>query len=459
MEPASEQDFAISTVRHNLDRINEQEPELAALITLRDDEALSEAQQLDELAGRGEWPGPLYGMTLTVKDNFDVAGTRTTNGTSFAYSTDALEDCFLVERVKRAGAVVLAKANQSEYCLAVTNQNIHHGTCRNAWNRERISGGSSGGSAVSVAAGFATASIGTDSGGSIRIPASLNGLVGLRPSAGRLSNRRTGTNRIATFTAGGPIAHRATDVARLFQVMDEFDPADVTSANLPRERRPVLRPETLAGLRIGIPTNFFLDGIDREILSAVMTGLDTLVALGGRVIEINVPSSEVCQEYMTPMLTANFHALYGEYLDRPRADTDSEVVSFLEKGRSVTAREYCEAAMFRQQYRRTLEGVFDEIDVLLSPTVPSQTPLIGWKPDYEELSDFVRLTYPQAFAGVPAISIPCGFTSEGMPIGLQLTGGYWKDATLIEAAMAYQSVTDFHKARPQPVPSGTGATL
>jgi aspartyl-tRNA(Asn)/glutamyl-tRNA(Gln) amidotransferase subunit A len=242
--------------------------------------------------------------------------------------------------------------------------------------------------------------------------------------------------------------------------MDEYDPADVTSADLPRERFPVLHPATLPGLRIGVPTNFFLDGIDSEILSAVMTGLDTLVSLGGRVVEIDVPGSEICQTHMTPMLTANFHALYGEYLDRPRAHTDSEVVSILEKGRSVTAYEYCEAAMFRQQYCRTLEGVFEEVDILVSPTVPSQTPLIGWKPDYSEgWSDFIRLTFPQAFAGVPAISIPCGFTSDGMPNGLQLTGGYWKDPVLIEAAIAYQSVTNFHEARPLGAPSGAVAPV
>ena len=443
---------AQSAVQSNLDNIDKYEAHIAALITHRRDEALGEAQNLDALAERGEWPGPLYGMTLTVKDNFDVAGTPTTNGTSFAYAREAEDDCFLVERVKNAGAVIVAKANQSEYCLTVTNQNVHHGTCRNPWNLDRISGGSSGGSAASVAAGFATASIGSDSGGSIRIPASLNGLVGLRPSAGRLSNRRADMTRVATFTAGGPIAHRATDIARLFHVMDAYDRSDVTSVDLPRDGSPVFSREGIKGLRIGVPTNFWMEDIDNEILTAVRTGIDTLVALGGNVVEIQVPGSESCQAQMTPMITANFHALYGDYLTREQSATDPEVVSYLETGASVSASEYAESAMFRQQWCRTLDNVFQDVDVLVSPTVPAPTPPIGWKPDYSEMSDFVRLTYPQAFAGVPAISIPCGFRSDGMPIGLQLAGAYWRDSLLIRTAIAFQEATDFHTARPHIVP-------
>ncbi|MFC9551316.1 amidase [Rhodococcus sp. NPDC056960] len=438
---------AEAAVRSNLDHMEKYEPEITSLITIRQEESIAEARRLDEQVENGFWPGPLYGMTLTVKDNFDVAGTPTTNGTSFAYAHSASEDCFVIDRVKEAGAVVVAKANQSEYCQSVTNQNIHHGSCRNPWGLDRIAGGSSGGSAAGVAAGMATASIGSDSGGSIRIPASLNGLVGLRPSAGRLSNRRTASTRVATFTVGGPLARTAVDAARLFHAMDAYDPADVTSVRRRRDHTLGHGRVGLEGLRIGVPKNYFMDDVDSEILAAVNTAIGTLSDLGAHIREVHVPGAEQCRTHFYPMVTANFFALYGDYLDRPVEDLDPEVVMSLEHGRSVTATQFAEAAMYRQLFVRNLEEFFDEVDVFVSPTVPIATPRLG-KLEHSEMMDVSRTNFVQPFAGIPGISIPCGFRSDGMPIGLQMTAGYWMDTVLLNAAIAFQNATRFHTHRP-----------
>ncbi|MGV9868744.1 amidase [Rhodococcus koreensis] len=438
---------AETEVRAGLDHIEKYEPEITSLITVRQDEAIAEARRLDEQVENGAWPGPLYGMTLTVKDNFDVAGTPTTNGTAFAYAPHASEDCFVIDRVKEAGGVILGKANQSEYCQSVTNQNVHHGSCRNPWGLDRIAGGSSGGSAAGVAAGIATASIGSDSGGSIRIPASLNGVVGLRPSAGRLSNRRTASTRVATFTVGGPLARTAVDSARLFYTMDAYDPADVTSVDRRRDHNLAFGREGLRGLRVGVPTNYFMDGVDSEILAAVNTAIGTLGDLGAEITDVHVPGAEDCRTHFYPMVTANFFALYGEYLDRPAEDLDPEVVMSLEHGRSVTATQFAEAAMYRQLFIRNLENLFEGIDVFVCPTVPIATPRLG-KLEHSDMMDVSRNNFVQPFAGIPAISIPCGLRSDGMPIGLQMTAGYWKDTVLLNAAIAFQNATGFHTQRP-----------
>nr|WP_255446912.1 amidase [Diaminobutyricimonas sp. LJ205] len=429
----------------NIDRTD---GELRATITVMRDQAQRAAAWADETAERGEWLGLLHGVAVSLKDNLNVTGVRTTNGLAHELSYIASEDSTVVRLIRQAGGVLIAKENLPELCLSATTQNPHHGGCRNPWNLERIPGGSSGGSGAGVAAGMSQISIGTDSGGSVRIPASLNGVVGLRPTAGRVSNYRGAKNSVGMFSVAGPMARRAVDVARMMDVLDWYDPRDKVAQ--PGRRVSVLSSlhEGIEGLRIGVPTRFFFENIDADIDRLVRESAKVLESLGAELIECDVPGADLTQPHMTKMLTADYAAIYGHLLDTHPHLISKDITRRLQLGRAVSGTEFADAASFRQEWIHNLAGVFETVDVILSPTVAIPTPRAEPDDKFTEGGALTRLTYAQAFAGIPAISVPCGFHRDGMPVGMQLSAPWWRDDVLLRAAVAYQRVTEWHTHLP-----------
>ena len=419
---------------------------LHAVITRMDDEARARADECDALAARGESAGMLHGTTVALKDNMDTAGVRTTAGSLFFRDHVPTRDAFVVAALKRHGAILTAKVNLAEFALGATTQNAHWGSCRNAWDITRIPGGSSGGSAVAVAAGMAVASLGTDTGGSVRIPAAVNGLVGLRPTLGRISN--SGVTPIsAAFDTVGPIARDAVTVARVFQAIDAYDPTDPSC--VAGKRQPVLAEldHDVADLVVGVPRGFFFEGLAPEVGASLREFESSLVTLGCTLVDVDIVDADLAQQNMFKILYPDAAAFHADRMQHEPELFGEEVLDRLRLGLSVDATEMSLALTWRRRWQRQIELLFDRVDVILSPTLAADVPLVAAGDMITTTHDITRFTYPWAMFSGPSISVPCGFHSgSGMPIGAHLTARPWNDGLLLRVAHAFQRTTDFHRA-------------
>ena len=432
----SASDLAAACYRQ-IERLN---PTLNAFITVIPPEQLTLSED-----AHGK---PLFGIPLAVKDLYNTKGIRTTSGARFFADHIPQEDAYVVQKIKQAGAQIIGKANTHEIALGVTNNNPHFGACRNPWDITRTPGGSSGGSAVAVATGMALAALGTDTGGSIRIPAALCGVVGFKPTYGRVSLR--GILPLSwNLDHAGPIARKVEDAALMLQVMggyDELDPSTVKT--LPGDYSSHLR-DTMKERKIALAVGDYIEESDPEILEAVRKAAEILKEQGASIKEVNMDflrEAAVANALMTQADGAAFHR------DRMKEHPDwfgADVRLRLETGAAFTSSEYILARRTQSEIRRKCELLFDEYDALLLPTTPIPAPVLEGEDALERARQLTRFTAPFNLTGMPALSIPCGFTKDSLPIGLQIVSRAWNEAGVLRTGYAFQESTEWHMQSPE----------
>jgi aspartyl-tRNA(Asn)/glutamyl-tRNA(Gln) amidotransferase subunit A len=462
-----------------LDRIARLDPGLNAFLTVDADKSLAQARAADARIAAGE-AQPLTGIPVAHKDIFCARGWRTTCGSRMLGDFVSPYDAHVVERLNAAGAVILGKTNMDEFAMGSSSETGYWGPVKNPWDPARVAGGSSGGSAAAVAARTAPAAIGTDTGGSIRQPAALTGISGLKPTYGLVS--RYGMIAFASsLDQGGPMAKSAEDLALMLNVMAGFDARDSTSLERPAEdyARALERPATgdgarpLAGLRIGVPQEYFGDGLAGDVAAAVEAALAQLEKLGAKRVAISLPNAglSVPAYYVIAPAEASSNlsrydgvrygfraAEYGDLDDMYRKTRSqgfgAEVKRRILIGTYVLSHGYYDAYYLKAQKIRRLiaadfAAAYRRCDLIMGPTTPSVAFALG-----SMLSDPVQMylldiyTTAANLAGLPAMSVPCGFGAGGMPVGLQLIGDYFAEARMLQAAHQYQLATDWHLRAP-----------
>ena len=435
---------AVELTKQCLARIEKLNPVLNAFITVTAELALAQARSAEDEIVRGHWRGPLHGIPLALKDLVDTAGIRTTAASAVFKDRIPAEDAEVVRRLKNAGAVLLGKNNLHEFAYGGSSMISFYGEVRNPWNPALIAGGSSGGSAAAVAAGLCYGAIGTDTAGSVREPAALCGIVGLKPTYGRVSVRGV-IPLSGSLDHVGPIARTVSDAAVMLQAIAGYDAKDTNSADMPVPDYLAVFSQPSKPARIGIPRKFFYEDLDPEIASAVEDALGVLRTLGGDLheIELDVPTDRRLQ-------TAESYAYHAEFISRSPELYQPETLRRIRTGEGIGFEQIEQRRRELQQIRGEIARVFENVDVLVTPTTPIQAPTIA---ELKENPDLLRPrelsllhnTRPANVWGLPAISIPCGFTSAGLPIGLQIIGPHWREDKVLQLAYAYEQATDWHK--------------
>jgi aspartyl-tRNA(Asn)/glutamyl-tRNA(Gln) amidotransferase subunit A len=447
---------SVEIVRSLLERIERLEPMLNAYITVTAEEALAAARRCDEELAAGRDRGPLHGIPMAVKDLFDTAGIRTTAGSKILAERVPDEDATVVRKLREAGAVILGKTNLNEFACGVTTKNAHYGDTHNPWDLACTPGGSSGGSGAAVAAGLCTMATGSDTGGSIRIPAALCGIVGFKPSYGRIS-----CHGIMPLSweqdHPGPMTRTVSDAALMLAAMAGWDVADPASVRLPVPDYALELGGGLGAWRVGVDRDYALQGISPEVQTAFEQALDLLVELGVEVVDVSVPGLEEGLSAGLVIWDAEATAVHAEWLRTRPQDYDPAVASRLQRGFSVSGLEVARAQRARRQLVRDLEVLFEQVDLLATPMCAVGAPLHGASQvmvsgqAFDVLAALTRYSRVFNLTGLPAVSIPCGFASGGVPIGLQLVGAAFDEVTVLKAAYAYEQATDWHRRHP-PLP-------
>jgi aspartyl-tRNA(Asn)/glutamyl-tRNA(Gln) amidotransferase subunit A len=389
----------------------------------------------------------LAGIPLGIKDLFDVAGVPTTAGSRFFGDKPAREDSEAVLRCKLAGAVILGKTNTHEIALGVTGVNPHFGAVHNPWDLSRVTGGSSSGSAAAVATGMCLAALGTDTGGSIRIPASLCGVVGLKPTYGRVS-----TDGVMPLSWNldhvGPLARTVRDAAVLLTVLAGFDSHDPASVQRPLDDYLGLLEKGVQGWRIALATGAYVDASDKDVMEAVTSAAEVFRQAGARVDPVNMDWLEAAALANGRMTQADGAAFHRERLAAEPEKFGEDVRQRLQTGTALSSTEYSLARRTQAEIRRRFEQFFEKYDLLMLPTTPIPAPPIEGTGAIEAARRLTRFTAPFNLAGLPALSLPCGFSPEGLPLGLQLVAGHWAEARLLQAGQAFEAATEWHRRRP-----------
>ncbi|MBC7876859.1 MAG: Asp-tRNA(Asn)/Glu-tRNA(Gln) amidotransferase subunit GatA [Anaerolineales bacterium] len=390
----------------------------------------------------------LYGIPVAVKDLYNTKGIRTTAGSKFFADHIPEEDAFTVKKIKKAGAQVVGKTNTHEIALGVTNNNPHYGACKNPWDITRTPGGSSGGSAVAVATGMALAALGTDTGGSIRIPASLCGVVGMKPTYGRVS--LSGILPLSwNLDHAGPITRKVEDAALMLQVMGGYDELDPTSIKtLPGDYYSHLR-DGMIDRKIALAVGSYVEEADKEVLEAVRKAARIFEEQGAIIIEVNMDFLKEAAIANGLMTQADGAAFHRERLQEHPDWFGADVRERLTMGAAFTTSEYALARRTQTQIKRRCELLFDQYDVLLLPTTPISAPVLEGENAVERARQLTRFTAPFNLTGLPALSVPSGFTKEGLPIGLQIVSRAWNEAGVLRAGYAFQQATEWHTKKPE----------
>ncbi len=435
---------SVDLTRDCLTRIERLNPKLNAFITILADNALADARQAEQEIQRGNYRGPLHGIPIGLKDILDTAGTRTTAASALFKDRIPAEDAEVVRRLRAAGAIIIGKQNLHEFAYGGSSMISFFGEVHNPWDISRITGGSSGGSAASVAAGLGFAAIGTDTAGSIRLPAAYCGLVGLKPTYGRVSAR--GVIPLSwSLDHVGPIANSVYDAAIILQVLAGYDANDPTSIDTPTPDFTATLDQLPPKLRIGLPRAFFFDDLHPEIAAAIEKAIQLFRDLHAEIHEVKLDvstdrtlSSAESYAYHEPFVASSPDLYQPATLTRIKSGANTSAAAALRSRREL------EAA------RHSIRKVFDEVDILLTPTVPIPPPKIAdlqAQPENLRPAELLMLrnTRPFNVWGIPAISIPCGFTSDNLPIGLQLAAAPWREELLLQVAHTYEQATDWHK--------------
>jgi len=437
----------VELTRTCLSRIEKLNPKTNAFITVMAEQALAQARVLEAERQAGKWRGPLHGIPIAVKDLFDTAGTRTTCGSAVFADRIPSEDAEVVRRLKSAGAVIIGKNNMHEFAYGATSIPSHYGAVHNPWNLECIAGGSSGGSAAAVAAGLCFGAMGSDTGGSIREPASFCGISGLKPTYGRVSVG--GVVPLSwSLDHVGPICRTTTDTALMLEAIAGYDPGDTCSVDWPVERYSQAMHARTTALRVGVVRRVFFDQIDAQVEAAVTTALGVLGKLTAGIRDADLPPYK-----LFPVVAVEAYAYHRQYLTKTPELYQPSTLGRLQGGAPVSASAYADGRRELDRLRRVVGSLFSSVDLLVTPTAPLAAPTIAEGTHQETpppggVSPLLRNTQPFDIFGLPAISIPCGFTREGLPIGLQIAGPRFAESRVLALAHAYQQATDWHTRRP-----------
>ena len=444
----------VEVVEATLARVAEVDPILRAYISVFDDQARQVARAAEMLIMAGHDLGPLHGVPIALKDNVATQGQRTTAGSKILADWVPAHDATVASRLRRAGAVFIGKLNMHEFAWGGTSDNPHYGAVRNPWNTDRFPAGSSGGSGAAVAARACYGAIGTDTGGSIRLPAAINGVVGIRPTYGRVSNH--GIIPLAwSMDTAGPMARTVEDCALMFGVLAGHDAADPASARVPAHDYLARLSDGVKGLRIGVVPGYFFHHLQPAVHAAVMAALKLLEAAGAEVVEVDIKNIHGNISAQLTIESAEPSTYHQRWLRERPDDYGADVRTLLEVGEMLLATHYLQAQRYRTLLRNEFLEAFDKVDIFLCPTLPfaatpvgAMTVVIENGIEEDMLSAIMQYTGVPSLTGLPALAVPCGFDSDGLPVGMQLIGKPFDEATLFRVGAAYQALTDFHHKAP-----------
>lgn len=444
----------VELTTETLARIRRCQPAFNAYITVMEETALEQARQAEREIRSGHYRGPLHGIPYAAKDLFYTKGVATTVGSKILRDFVPDHDAAVIERLREAGAILVGKTGLHEFAYGITNNNPHFGPVRNPWDPSRIPGGSSGGSTAALAADLCVFSLGSDTGGSVRIPASFCGVVGLKPTFGRIS-------RFGVFPLGhtldhvGHFAWTVADAAAILGVLAGPDPRDDSSAAEPPARVDLPPDPKLKDFRIGVPGNYYFERLEPDVEKAVRGAVETLRGLGAGIEEVDIPEIGDFTVLSRLILLPEATAVHRTRLKARRADIGADVLALLDQGQFVLAADYLDAQRRRRQLVETLDRLLDRIDVIVTPTTPLTAPKIGdsavqigGQQEDARLAS-TRLVRALNLAGVPALSLACGFDSRGLPIGLQIFGRAFDEPSVLRIGHAYEQASEWRRRRPE----------
>jgi aspartyl-tRNA(Asn)/glutamyl-tRNA(Gln) amidotransferase subunit A len=443
---------ALELTEAYLARIEAVDPRINAYITVTGERALDDARRADEEMQAGARRGALHGIPIGLKDLYETGGILTTGGGKFHAGHVPAGDCTAARKLREAGTVLLGKLNTHEYAYGVTTNNPHYGPTHNPWNLDHIPGGSSGGSGAAIAAGLATATLGTDTGGSIRMPASVCGVVGLKPTYGRVS--KAGVIPLSyLLDHAGPITRTVEDAAIVLGAIAGYDPQDATTVRVPVGDYLAGLRDGVSGLRIGIPRDWFFDHLQDGVATAVEAAVGTLSSLGAELVDVDIPGVAEGTGAILGIVLAEAQEIHSRALAERPQDFGADVGAIL--GSEAPDTEGIMAALrARDALTVAMRETLESVDLLLTPATPIVAAPIGQEMvtygGVEEpiLAAMIRCTGPFNATGLPAISLPCGFDAGGLPVGLQLAGRPFDEALVLRAAHAYEQATDWHQRTP-----------
>ena len=434
----------LELVEAYLERIDRFDARLNAFVTVTDERALARARALEAELARGRWRGPLHGIPIALKDNIDTAGVLTTAASAVFADRVPDEDAEVVTRLEQAGAVIVGKLNMHEFAYGATSAFAHTGPVRNPWDVDRIPGGSSGGSGAAVAARLCAGALGTDTGGSVRIPAAHCGIVGLKATYG-LASIRGIIPLSVSLDHVGPMCRTVADAALMLQALAGYDPRGIASirADVPDYAAALLR--RTSSLRLGVPRTPFYEDVDPQIAEAVERALGVLRDLAASTRDVELPALPQARP-----VAVEAYAYHADLLAGRRELYDASTLARIEPGAEVSAADYAEALYQLKLVRKAIAGAFDDVDVLVTPTLPRLPMQIeaARESPAEATRILVRNTAPFNTYGIPAISVPCGFSREGLPIGLQISGRALGEVDVLALAHAYEQSTAWHARTP-----------
>lgn len=439
----------VEVTREALGRIESLDSRLHAFITVRPDQALDEARRAEAETSRGSYRGPLHGIPLGIKDNIAVRGWPTTNGSALMTDWVTDYDATVVARLREAGAVIVGKNNLHEWAMGGTCAKTAFGAVRNPWDETRVPGGSSGGSAAAVSASLIYGSVGTDNKGSIRIPASYCGVVGLKPTYGLVSRFGELPSTSSTTDHLGPIAKDVRDTAVMLNLLAGYDPQDPTSIRSQQRDYTAHLDQGVAGLRVGVPQSYFFEQATPEVRGMVTRAVETLGSLGAEVREVRVPSLQHMPLADSAWVNEARPFLLPYALRGREVFADQSIWDRLMLWEFVRAADLVRAARLRSVICREFQEAMQQVDLLAMPTAMTTAfPIDDAQPGTYPANTTTILAAPFNLVGMPTISVPCGRTPEGLPVGLMLAGRHWEDEVVLRAAYAYEQATTGGYAAP-----------
>ena len=428
----------VEVTQETLARIERLNPTLNAYITVMSEQALADARNASDEIANGNYRGPLHGVPVGVKDLCQTKGVRTTAGSKILADWLPEEDATVVRKLRQAGAIIVGKTHLHEWAFGATGINDHYGAAHNAWDTARVTGGSSSGSATGVAAGLCYAALGSDTGGSIRIPASLCGVTGIKQTYGRVSLH--GVVPLSwSMDHIGPMARSVRDCALVLEAIAGRDPQDPSTVDVPVETWSEHLDEGLEGLRIAVP-GYGFDGIEADVATSVRTAISALEQLGATVFEVDMPGLRDYWSAASQIMLSEAAAYHKENVEQRPRDFGESVLGRLRAGLEMKATDYVEASRLRDDARRgAADALFGDADLLALPATRTTAPTIDSVTNADPTIGLTLLSAPFDLTGQPAISVPCGLTAEGLPVGLQLVGRMFDERTVLRAAHVFQT--------------------
>lgn len=443
----------VDVTQATLDRIAKVDPRINSFITVTADEAMADARRAESEIVAGRWRGPLHGVPIGLKDLFNTAGIVTTNGSKMFRDAVPAADAVVTAKLREAGAVIVGKNNMHEFAFGSTTENAHFGTCRNAWNQDHIPGGSSGGSGAAVAARLCFMSMGSDTGGSIRSPACLNGIVGHKPTYGLVSRR--GVFPLSwSLDHAGPLARTVRDAALTLQAIAGHDPGDPSSASIAVPDYAAALDGGVRGIRVGVPREYFFARASEEVEQIVRAAVDALERLGATIVEVSLPHVDLAATAGMTIIGVEAAQAHSPWLATRADDYGDEIRPRLQMGALFSGAEYVRAQRIRALIQKEFADAMTGADVLVMPNNAVPAPRIGEKTirvrgkDVWVMALQPSLTIPHNLTGAPALTVPCGFGASGLPVGLQIVGRPFEDATVLRVGHAYEQSTEWHRRRP-----------